>query len=223
MMPNRCSIGLCGSGYRKALIGTVAVAGLLAITGCAVNGGSGPVRKAQPPETVSSVAQRPTTQVAPPLTAAQREAVDRARMMLVAGNPEAARSLLAGVRAERPDAAEVTARLGWVAQQLGNINDARALYREAIQQDPGEVMAVNNLALLLQEDGAFREAQLLLQKGLEVSGNSPELHYNLATLSEIYLLDLEAALRHYRRYQELAKSDDNEVAGWIRDLERRVD
>ena len=31
------------------------------------------------------------------------------------------------------------------------------------------------------------------------------------------------ALTHYNRYRKLTQSDDQEVAGWIADLERRLE
>lgn len=85
-----------------------------------------------------------------------------------------------------------------------------------------DVVQINNQALSLKEQSRFREAAMLLRSGIESAPETPELHYNLAVISELYLLDLEAALAHYRRYREIAGSEDKRVAGWIADLERRL-
>lgn len=85
-----------------------------------------------------------------------------------------------------------------------------------------DVVAINNQALSLKERDRFREAAKLLRSGIEASPATPELHYNLAVISELYLLDLKAALLHYRRYRELSGTEDKRVAGWIADLERRL-
>lgn len=85
-----------------------------------------------------------------------------------------------------------------------------------------DVVQINNQALSLKEQSRFREAATLLRSGIESAPETPELHYNLAVISELYLLDLEAALVHYRRYRELSGSEDKRVAGWIADLERRL-
>ncbi len=69
----------------------------------------------------------------------------------------------------------------------------------------------------------FAEAVAVLENGLRHSPNTAELHYNLAVISELYLLDLDAALTHYRRYRDLADPEGKLVAGWIADLERRLD
>lgn len=123
---------------------------------------------------------------------------------------------------QRPDYARAKARLAWVRQQQGDLQDAEALYRQALAQDPTDALTVNNLALLIQAEGNYRQAQELLLKGLQYSPEVPELHFNLAVVSELYLLDLQTALAHYRRYQQLAEGENPRVAGWIADLERRI-
>jgi tetratricopeptide (TPR) repeat protein len=115
------------------------------------------------------------------------------------------------------------ARQAWQLQQQGNPDDALGQYRQAFSLDPRNAMTANNLALLLREQGRFGEAVSILRKGLEHSPDTEELHYNLAVISELYLLDLDTALRHYRRYRDLADAEEKQVAGWIADLERRVE
>lgn len=114
------------------------------------------------------------------------------------------------------------------ALKQGHKDAALAAYRTAFDLDPKDAVSANNLALLLREKGQFREAVTLLQKGIEHSPETAELHYNLAVIAELYLLDLELALAHYRRYRALTAETDQEaegqlVAGWIADLERRLD
>lgn len=152
-----------------------------------------------------------------PLTAEEQGRLDRA--LEAAGDDQWAEAgeLLAGLQQARPDVPFVKVRLAWVRQQQGDNDEARRLYEQALAQDGSDVMAVNNLALLLQEEGEFQAARELLRKGLAQPGPAPELHYNLAVLSELYLLDLEAALTHYRAYQRAveaqAASDATEPTG----------
>jgi tetratricopeptide (TPR) repeat protein len=84
-------------------------------------------------------------------------------------------------------------------------------------------VSANNLALLLREQNQFREAVTLLQEGLRYSPDTADLHYNLAVIAELYLLDLELALAHYRKFRALTEQEGQLVAGWIADLERRLD
>ena len=115
------------------------------------------------------------------------------------------------------------ARQAWEAHQQGRRKEALERYREAFDMNPGNALTANNLGLLLREQGRFEEAVTVLETGLSHSPATAELHYNLAVISELYLLDLDGALAHYRRYRSLAGTEDKQVAGWIADLERRLD
>ncbi|WP_166268400.1 tetratricopeptide repeat protein [Marinobacter caseinilyticus] len=133
-----------------------------------------------------------------------------------------AEQMLKTLAVARPDVAAVKAKIAWVIQRQGRQDEARRWYREALILDPSDTMTTNNLALILKESGEFQAARDLLLQGLEHHREVPELHYNLAVLSELYLLDLAAALKHYQAYQDAVQSEDGRVKGWIADLERRL-
>lgn len=158
-----------------------------------------------------------------PLTPAQNQLLSEAHSASKEERWEEASARLRQLIEERPEVAVTYSRLGWVVQQRGDTEAAMALYRKAIDRDPGDAMTVNNLALLLMQDEQFESAARLLREGLRYSPDVPELHYNLGVVSELYLLDLKTALRHYRRYRDLTGGEDKVVAGWIADLERRLD
>jgi tetratricopeptide (TPR) repeat protein len=157
-----------------------------------------------------------------PFTVAQQARYDEAEAAVHSDNPEKAIAILETLRNERPHVANVSARLGLLYQQMDRASQAMAAYRRALSDDPGQPLALNNLALLYQQKGRFDEARELLESGLEWHPAAPSMHYNLAVLAELYLLDLPLALTHYRRYQSLAAEPKKAVAGWIKDLERRV-
>ena len=152
---------------------------------------------------------------------------ETARAVLLAG----CLALLAGCASQpKPEPVVVNtaeaselARQAWEAHQQGRKKEALERYREAFDMNPGNALTANNLALLLREQGRFEEAVTVLETGLSHSPVTAELHYNLAVISELYLLDLDGALTHYRRYRELAGTEEKQVAGWIADLERRLD
>ncbi len=180
---------------------------------------------------LAGCAQQPTTgpdqgviEAAPvePLSAEHQAQLSAALAASADGEWLRAHATLAGLIAARPDLADLRARLGWVRQQQGDQEAARTLYREALAVDPDHVMARNNLALLLQDAGEFEAAAALLKEGIERGLTAPQLHFNLAVLSELYLLDLETALAHYQAYQHSTGEADGQVKGWIADLERRL-
>ncbi|MBD3641529.1 MAG: tetratricopeptide repeat protein [Marinobacter sp.] len=108
------------------------------------------------------------------------------------------------------------------AWKQGNHDAAVKAWRQAVALNPDDPVAVNNLALALKAQHRFTEAADLLEQGVARLPGVAELHYNLAVISELYLLDLDRALTHYRAYQHLAGEEDAEVGGWIADLERRL-
>lgn len=111
---------------------------------------------------------------------------------------------------------------GLQAHQQGDVHAAIEAWQRSVALNPANATTVNNLALLLKQQNRFSEAADLLEQGLGAAPGIAELHYNLAVISELYLLDLEKALTHYQRYRALVGEDDNLVAGWIADLERRL-
>ncbi|WP_417514958.1 hypothetical protein [Marinobacter sp.] len=94
---------------------------------------------------------------------------------------------------------------------------------EATSPEPVDAATLNNRALLLLQQHRYNEAAVLLETGLQSSPQVAELHYNLAVISELYLLDLDRALSHYQLYQSLSAEEDKKVTGWIADLQRRLE
>lgn len=188
----------------------------LALVGCA----------AGPSTTVStsdSTTQKRQAVKAEPLTEEQQSLMNLARQAMSDKRWEAAEASLESLVSERPEVSSIHAARAWVARQQGNPDQAMAAYRRAFDLDPGDAVSANNLALLLRERGQFQQAVKLLQEGLRYSPDTANLHYNLAVIAELYLLDLELALAHYREFRALTEQEGQLVAGWIADLERRLD
>ncbi|MDX5298211.1 MAG: tetratricopeptide repeat protein [Gammaproteobacteria bacterium] len=123
-----------------------------------------------------------------------------------------------------PPTQDVTAQVN-LARSLesqGQTEQAEVQYRQILAISPGHAKASNDLALLLQARGQFREAAKVLESGLRAHTGEAVLHYNLGVLNELYLLDLQAALEHYKAYQSQQEPADEQVAAWIVDIERRL-
>ncbi|MBN7768909.1 tetratricopeptide repeat protein [Marinobacter daepoensis] len=132
-----------------------------------------------------------------------------------------------------PEPEEVTVRYQpeqsreWVCQgrqayEAGRPEAALDAWRKALAADPTNAIVRNNLGLVLKELARFSEAAETFEEGLAVTPEVADMHYNLAVISELYLLDFTKALKHYRQFQDLSGGRDAQVAGWIADLERRL-
>lgn len=122
-----------------------------------------------------------------------------------------------------PELAAHFEKEGRKAFEEGRKDAAVKAWQRAVELAPTNAVTVNNLALVLKDQYRFAEAADLLEKGIAHSPGVAELHFNLAVIAELYLLDLETALVHYNRYRELKEEEDQQVAGWIADLERRLE
>jgi tetratricopeptide (TPR) repeat protein len=92
---------------------------------------------------------------------------------------------------------------------------------DALDIDPDHAAALNQLGMLRRRQGRFEEAEAAYLKAVTADPGYALAHYNLGVLYELYLQQLEPALRHFERYQQLGGNDE-QVAKWIVDLSRRV-
>lgn len=170
----------------------------------------------QPPE-----AQVPLVRVA--LDERGERLVSRAMDSLSRDNPGRARDYLTRLDDRYRYEPEVLLAHAMVDRMAGERDEAMVHYETLLQVEPAHPGAANDLALLYREEGRIKEARGLLTTALDEHPDQPRLHYNLAVLYELYLVDLDRALTHYRAYQERTDEEDEEVARWIKDLERRVE
>ncbi|WP_179105607.1 tetratricopeptide repeat protein [Vreelandella utahensis] len=161
--------------------------------------------------------------VTPALAPSDREQLEQVRASLAGGRVDAAGRQLERVEGDHRFHPDVLMLRAMVARHQERPKQAVRALEALLDQSPEHAAAANDLALLYRQQGRIDPAAALLRQALEVNPEHPQLHYNLAVLSELYLLDLEQALAHYRRYQSLTEVEDEEVALWIRDLERRVE
>ena len=99
--------------------------------------------------------------------------------------------------------------LGYLAENRGNITLAMELYREALDVDPIDVTATNNLAVLVAKSGQLAAAETLWQKTFDLNEDIDEPAINLA-LAECMLGNKNFAQRVLQRV--LLYSPDQQVA-----------
>ncbi|EMP55544.1 TPR repeat protein [Marinobacter santoriniensis NKSG1] len=122
-----------------------------------------------------------------------------------------------------PVKAAELAEQGKAAWDSGEADQAIEDWTQAVRLNPADATTINNLALALADRHDYEAAADFLKQGIAESPGVPELHYNLAVISELYLLDLKTALSQYRAYEALSTEEDADVAGWIADLKRRLE
>ncbi|MBW9263987.1 MAG: tetratricopeptide repeat protein [Candidatus Thiodiazotropha sp. (ex. Lucinisca nassula)] len=112
--------------------------------------------------------------------------------------------------------------LGIIQLNEGDPVKAAASFATALELKPGSLPARNQLGVALRMQGKFQEAEKTYRTALEIEPDYLLAHRNLGILYDLYLSKPEQALEHYKRCQALGDSNEKEIAGWILDLERRI-
>ncbi len=86
--------------------------------------------------------------------------------------------------------------------RAGRLRDAEGLYRQVLQQDPGNAQAHNLLGVLAAQSGHPEAAAELLKRAVELDGANPEFHFNLGLVRQGGG-DREGAIASYRRAVEI--------------------
>ncbi|MEW5717237.1 MAG: tetratricopeptide repeat protein [Chloroflexota bacterium] len=95
---------------------------------------------------------------------------------------------------------------GLKAHQAGNLTDAEAAYRKAIELNPNDAAAHNNLGALLAEDAArAADAEAAYREAIRLDPNYAQAHNNLGAL----LADLGRAAEAEAAYREAIRLDPN--------------
>ena len=196
---------ICANWIRPAT--TAAAGALLALTlaGCASGGGSG----AGPAPADSDQATLHTEAVA----------------AVAGGNAQRAEVLFRQLTDQYPRYATPWLNLALLRYRRGDLRTAQQALDEALQRDSNMAPAWNLQGVLAREAEDIDAAESHYRQAIAVDPGYAPAWLNLGILQEIWQGQLSAALASYRRYQELAEPGavDPRVAGWIADLQRRLD
>jgi tetratricopeptide (TPR) repeat protein len=149
-------------------------------------------------------------------------AFEQAVVAMQAQRFQDAEILLLEITADQPELAGPWINLGQVYVELGQQEEARMAFQQAIRANPRNCYAYNELGVLSRRYGDFVSAEEHYRTCIELVPEFKYAYLNLGILYELYLGKLPEALEYYRTYQSLLDEPDRRVQGWVMDLERRL-
>jgi Flp pilus assembly protein TadD len=130
--------------------------------------------------------------------------------------------LLEQVAAAAPELSAPRIDLGIARHRAGDLEAAESSLLLALESNPEQPVAHNELGIIYRKTGRFDEARKSYEAALAIY---PGFHFarrNLAILCDLYLADLECALENYEAYMKTVPSDE-EASMWIADIRYRLD
>jgi tetratricopeptide (TPR) repeat protein len=201
---------------------------LSVLAGCASSGmGKVPIAHEAPAGTESSVARSEDglegfiiTEV-PKMDEASRGDFDSAVVMLKDKDYGKAIDLLEKVIGKSPGITAPYIDIAIAYRHIGKPEKAEENLKSALKMFPGHPVACNEYGLLYRNAGRFADARAIYEKALARFPDYYPLQRNLGILCDLYLNDLDCALKHYEIYSN-EKPEDNQVKAWIADLRVRL-
>lgn len=115
---------------------------------------------------------------------------------------EKALALLIEANAKAPNNDEILFKLGFILQQIGDLDEAIKYFKEALEIDKENYFTHNAMASIYRGRGEFTSAKLHLKASLDIDDTNPITYYNYGNL----LVDMqnnEEAIEMYSRAIEL--------------------
>ncbi|MDH5180008.1 MAG: tetratricopeptide repeat protein [Gammaproteobacteria bacterium] len=120
-----------------------------------------------------------------------------------------------------PQLAGAHANLGLLHLKDNRVDQAEQSLQKATQLNPNNAIAQNYLGIVYRRQGKFTEAKTAYLAALQADKDYAYAHLNLGILYDLYLFDLQNAIKHYQQYQDMTESKDKTVEKWLLDLKRR--
>lgn len=153
---------------------------------------------------------------------AARADFDRALTEMKKGNLDAALTQFRQLSNQYPALAGPVVNQAILLRKKGQLDAAHELLQNGLLTHGRNPYYLNLLGIYSREKGQFKKARTSYESAIRIDPRYARAHYNLAVLADLYLHDPALALGEFQTYQGLLAEPDPKVAGWIKEIERRL-
>lgn len=116
---------------------------------------------------------------------------------------------------KQPELAGAYSNLAVIHFKKNELEKSLKLLNKAIELNPKQSQAYNLRAQIMVKHGKIQQAKIDYTKAIELNPKYVNAQYNLALLYDIYLQEIELAIKHYEIYMSLIKIPDPATKDWI--------
>lgn len=157
----------------------------------------------------------------PVVTPEMRSEFDAAMRLLQEKDVEKGIRLLNSVATQSQKNAVPHINLAMANRSIGQLQAAEQSLKRALEIEPDNPVASNELGLVYRMAGRFDESRLVYEGILKRYPRYPVANKNLAILCDLYLRDYVCALKGYEAYSA-AVPEDKSARVWIADVQKRI-
>lgn len=166
----------------------------------------------------SGEARTPSTSVPVQITKADKEKFRNAITALNNSDNSLALRLFNELIRSNPKLAGPYTNLALMYYNKQEYDKSLKLTEKALKLNPSQAQAYNLRGQLNITAGKVHKAKADYLKAVELKPNYANAQYNLALLYDIYLQEIELAIKHYQIYTKLQKKPDTATLEWINHL-----
>jgi tetratricopeptide (TPR) repeat protein len=115
----------------------------------------------------------------------------------------------------KPGLAGAYTNMALIHSKNSEYDQSLTLINKAIQLNPKQSQAYNLRAQIMLKNGKIHKAKDDYIKAVELNPKYINAQYNLALLYDIYLQEIELAIKHYNIYMSLLKKPDQGTKEWV--------
>ena len=187
---------------------------IVTLSGCA----SDSVKPENPAAETKTSAIKPTQAVKVSISNSEREAYKKGLAALNNGDYSAASSIFKDMLSDNPNLAGPHSNLALIHYKRKEYTESFKMVEKALLLNPQQAQAYNLRGQLYIAIGKVHDAKADYLKAIKIKPDYGNAQYNLALVYDIYLQEIELAIKHYQIYMSLIKKPDEPTKEWISHL-----